>query len=109
MEFWRKFNRIKEKLKKNDLFYIYFSGHGDAYRADEAYLLAYDAPAGNDRNNYSTGIGLIDIHKLKVRIQEMTSAGIKVILITDACRTNELPGKDEGQAISCLLYTARCV
>lgn len=100
MEFWRKFNRIKEKLKKNDLFYIYFSGHGDAYRADEAYLLAYDAPAGNDRNNYSTGIGLIDIHKLKVRIQEMTSAGIKVILITDACRTNELPGKDEGQAIS---------
>ena len=100
MEFWRKFNRIKEKLKKNDLFYIYFSGHGDAYRADEAYLLAYDAPAGNDRNNYSTGVGLIDIHKLKVRIQEMTSNGIQVVLITDACRTNELPGKGEGQAIS---------
>ncbi|MBC7937519.1 MAG: caspase family protein [Rhizobacter sp.] len=60
MEFWRKFNRIKEKLQKNDVFYIYFSGHGDAYRADEAYLLAYDAPAGNDRNNYSIGVGLID-------------------------------------------------
>ncbi len=100
MEFWRKFNRIKEKLKKDDIFYIYFSGHGDAYRADEAYLLAYDAPAGNDRNNYSTGVGLIDIHKLKVRIQEITGNGTQVILITDACRTNELPGKDEGQAIS---------
>ncbi len=100
MEFWRKFNRIKEKLQKNDVFYIYFSGHGDAYRADEAYLLAYDAPAGNDRNNYSTGVGLIDIHKLKVRIQEITSKGTRVILITDACRTNELPGKDEGQSIS---------
>ncbi len=100
MEFWRKFNRIKEKLKKEDIFYIYFSGHGDAYRADEAYLLAYDAPAGNDRNNYSTGVGLIDIHKLKVRIQEITGNGTQVILITDACRTNELPGKDEGQTIS---------
>jgi len=100
MEFWRKFNRIKEQLQKNDIFYIYFSGHGDAYRADEAYLLAYDAPAGNDRNNYSTGVGLIDIHKLKVRIQEITGKGTQVILITDACRTNELPGKDEGQAIS---------
>lgn len=100
MEFWRKFNRIKERLQKNDVFYIYFSGHGDAYRADEAYLLAYDAPAGNDRNNYSTGVGLIDIHKLKIRIQELTSNGVQVILITDACRTNELPGKGEGQAIS---------
>lgn len=100
MEFWRKFNRIKEKLQKNDIFYIYFSGHGDAYRADEAYLLAYDAPAGNDRNNYSTGVGLIDIHKLKVRIQEITGNGTQVILITDACRTNELPGKGEGQTIS---------
>ncbi len=100
MEFWRKFNSIKGKLTKNDIFYIYFSGHGDAYRADEAYLLAYDAPAGNDRNNYSTGVGLIDIHKLKVRIQEITGNGTQVILITDACRTNELPGKDEGQTIS---------
>jgi len=98
MEFWRKFNRIKERLQKNDVFYIYFSGHGDAYRADEAYLLAYDAPAGNDRNNYSTGVGLIDIHKLKIRIQELTSNGVQVILITDACRTNELPGKGEGQS-----------
>lgn len=100
MEFWLKFNRIKQKLQKNDVFYIYFSGHGDAYRADEAYLLAYDAPSGNDRNNYSTGIGLIDIHKLKIRIQEITGNGTQVILITDACRTNELPGKGEGQAIS---------
>ncbi len=100
MEFWKKFHRIKEKLTPNDVFYIYFSGHGDAYRADEAYLLAYDAPAGNDRNNYSTGMGLIDIHKLKVRISEMTAKGVKVILITDACRTNELPGKEEGKTIA---------
>ena len=100
MEFWKKFHRIKEKLAPNDVFYIYFSGHGDAYRADEAYLLAYDAPAGNDRNNYSTGMGLIDIHKLKVRISEMTAKGVKVILITDACRTNELPGKEEGKTIA---------
>ena len=100
MEFWKKFHRIKEKLQPNDIFYIYFSGHGDAYRADEAYLLAYDAPAGNDRNNYSTGMGLIDVHKLKVRISEMTAKGVKVILITDACRTNELPGKEEGKIIA---------
>lgn len=100
MEFWKKFNRIKDKLKKGDVFYIYFSGHGDAYRADEAYLLAYDAPAGNDRNNYSAGIGLIDIHKLKIRIEELTRQGIQVILITDACRTNELPGKEEGRTIA---------
>lgn len=100
MEFWKKFNRFKDKLQKGDVFYIYFSGHGDAYRADEAYLLAYDAPPGNDRNNYSTGIGLIDIHKLKVRIEELTRKGVQVVLITDACRTNELPGKEEGRSIA---------
>lgn len=100
MEFWKKFNRLKDKLQKDDIFYIYFSGHGDAYRADEAYLLAYDAPPGNDRNNYSTGIGLIDIHKLKIRIEELTRKGVQVILITDACRTNELPGREEGRTIA---------
>lgn len=95
--FWNAFAPIKEKLKKGDVFYVYFSGHGDAYQANEAYLLAYDAPPGKDKNNYSTGNGLIDIYKLKNRFLEIYEKGAQVIFITDACRTNELPGSEKGR------------
>lgn len=74
---------------------IYFSGHGDAANAAEVYLLAYDAPNEGDPNMYNMG-GTVQIYNLKSRIKQMVARGVKVILITDACRTNDLPGKEAG-------------
>jgi len=102
-EFWNKFNGIKERALPGDMVYIYFSGHGDAYRADLAFLLAYDAPAGKgnkEKNHYLTGMGLINIHTLKVVISELTEQKVNVMFITDACRTNEMPGGAEGQKVA---------
>jgi tetratricopeptide (TPR) repeat protein len=96
---------ISEQLDTNDIFYIYFSGHGDALRYDRAFLLAYDAPSAKgakEKNHYWFGFGLIDIDNLKsilAQIQENRQA--KAILITDACRTDELPG---GNALSSDAY-----
>jgi tetratricopeptide (TPR) repeat protein len=100
-DFWKKFNSIKNRLQKNDNFYIYFSGHGDAISSDMAFLLTYNAPPGNDRNNYYTTGGVVDIHVLKSLVKMITldkNKPANVILITDACRSNELPpGKEEGR------------
>lgn len=75
--------------------YIYFAGHGDAASAAEAYLLGHDAPNEGDPILYN-GNGTCDIYNLKERIKEITRKNVKVVLITDACRTNELPGKESG-------------
>ena len=74
---------------------IYFSGHGDAANAAEAYLLAYDAPNEGDPNMYNMG-GTFQIYNLKVKIKKMVAKGVRVIFISDACRTNDLPGKESG-------------
>jgi tetratricopeptide (TPR) repeat protein len=75
--------------------YIYFAGHGDAADASQAYLLANDACCAEDPNLYNAG-GTFQVYNLKAAIKKMTARGVKVILITDACRTNDLPGKENG-------------
>jgi tetratricopeptide (TPR) repeat protein len=75
--------------------YIYFAGHGDAADASQAYLLANDACCAEDPNLYNAG-GTFQVYNLKAAIKKMTARGVKVILITDACRTNDLPGKESG-------------
>lgn len=74
---------------------IYFSGHGDAANAAEAYLLAFDAPNEGDPNMYNMG-GTFQIYNLKVKIKKMVAKGVRVIFISDACRSNDLPGKETG-------------
>ncbi len=100
-EFGKQFTSIKNRLKKGDQFYIYFSGHGDAYDADLAFLLMYNAPSGNDRDHYITDVGTINIHTIKSLIKAIIAEReANVILITDACRSNELPpGKEKGREI----------
>jgi tetratricopeptide (TPR) repeat protein len=75
--------------------FVYFACHGDSYDEQEAFLLAYDAPPGGDDNLYITG-GTIQVFNLKNRVKYMTSKSAEVVLITDACRTNDLPGKVNG-------------
>lgn len=95
-DIWRDLGWLSRKaIHKGDRVFIYFSGHGDAANAEEAYLLAYDAPNEGDPNLYNAG-GTFQIYNLKTKIKQFTDAGVQVILITDACRTNELPGREKG-------------
>lgn len=90
----------KEKLKQGDLFYFYFSGHGDAYDADLAFLLAYDAPpgrGGKEKNHYLIGSGVLEVKKIKDIFRRITVDDVKLVFISDACRTNEIAGGAEGK------------
>lgn len=95
-DIWRGFSWLERRADTaGKTAYIYFSGHGDAASLEEAYLLAHDAPNEGDPNLYNTG-GTFQIYNLKSKIKKMVARGVQVILITDACRTNELPGKENG-------------
>ena len=90
----------KMKLKSGDVFYIYFSGHGDAIDSELSYLLPYDAPpsrGGKEKNHYLYGLTVLEIDDFKKIIRRMTLEGIKVVFIMDACRSNELAGGEEGK------------
>ena len=98
--FWVKtFAWLRNKdLQKGDRLYFFFAGHGDAINKDEYFFLPYDCSPGGDKNNY-LATGTIQIYNLKVRIADLSSKGIDVLLIMDACRSNELPGGAAGQKI----------
>jgi predicted Zn-dependent protease len=101
MSIWGSLGTISDLINPGDRLYIFFSGHGDAYRSDQAFLLPHDAPAGKgkgDKNHYLIGIGVINVGSLKVKLSElMDDKDVEVVLITDACRTGEIPGGDEGK------------
>ena len=98
--FWAKgFAWLRSKnLKKGDRLYLYFAGHGDAISPAEYFFLTYECNPAGDKNNYLAG-GNIQLYNVKNRIAEQVSNGVEVLLIMDACRSNELPGGNEGQQI----------
>src|SRR5688572_23618268 len=100
--FWSALQRISnKKLNKGDRVYIFFAGHGDAVKGiNEYYLLLSDCQAGNDGNNYHLSLAAIDMYHLKNRIGLLTSQGVEVILVLDACRTNELAGGYASQVFN---------
>jgi len=83
-------------MKSGDRLYIYMAGHGDAINSDEYFFLTYDCNPAGDKNNYLV-TGNIQLYNLKSRIADYVRKGVEVLLIMDACRTNELPGGTEGQ------------
>jgi tetratricopeptide (TPR) repeat protein len=85
-------------LRQGDRLYIYMAGHGDAINQDEYFFLTYDCNPAGDKNNYIV-TGSVQLYNLKSRIGAMSRKGVDVILIMDACRTNELPGGTDGQNI----------
>jgi hypothetical protein len=91
--FWVKgMNWLRSKnLKKGDRLYIYMAGHGDAINQDEYFFLTYDCNPAGDKNNYII-TGNIQLYNLKSRIADWVRHGVEVMLIMDACRSNELPG-----------------
>ena len=100
--FWSALLRICNKdLHKGDRVYIYFAGHGDAIKGlNEYYLLLSDCQPANDGNNYLLSFGAIDMYHLKNRIGTLTGKGVEVILVLDACRTNELAGGYASQVFN---------
>jgi len=85
-----------KKLKTGDRLFIYMAGHGDAINQDEYFFLTYDCNPAGDKNNYII-TGNIQLYNLKSRIADMVRHGVEVVLVMDACRSNELPGGTEGQ------------
>lgn len=92
-DFWANLTKLSSRVKKGDRFYLYFAGHGDGVQEiNEYFLLLQDCEPANDPNNYLAGTHTIQIYNLKNRIGALTKKGVEVVLILDACRTNELPG-----------------
>jgi len=86
-----------KKLKKGDRLYLYFSGHGVAMNEALYFFLPYDCKPDKDENNYLM-TGNINMYNVKYAvISPYISKGVEVILIMDACRSNEIPGGKEGQ------------
>lgn len=100
--FWSTLLRVSNKnLKKGDRVYIFFAGHGDGVKGlNEYYLLLSDCQAANDGNNYLLSFGVIDMYHLKNRIGVLVNKGAEVILVLDACRTNELAGGYASQVFN---------
>lgn len=87
----------RKALKEGDRLYIYFSGHGDAMNEDNYFLLPYDCTPNNDVNNY-LATGRIEMYHVKTLfIKPLVAKKVEVLLIVDACRTNDLPGGQQGQ------------
>jgi tetratricopeptide (TPR) repeat protein len=81
---------LKEQCKKDDVAYIYFSGHGDVETKNnfsKGYLLAYNSPQNNYANN---AIRVEDINNESLILTTKNKA--KVILISDACHSGKLAG-----------------
>lgn len=85
-----------KKLQSGDRLFIYLAGHGDAIDEDQFFYIAYDCNPAGDKNNYLAG-GVIQLYNLKLKIQRETGKGVEVYFIMDACRSNELPGGQDGQ------------
>ena len=79
--------------KEGDNVIFYFSGHGDVETTADmsrGFLLPYDCP----KNNYVTGALGVDV--LRNVFSEMLNKGIKVYIVTDACRSGHLAGGAAG-------------
>lgn len=96
--FWTKgFQWLRAKqLQRGDKLFIYLAGHGDAIDEDQYFFLSHDCNPAGDKNNYLVG-GAIQLYNLKKKIATETSKGVEVFFVMDACRSNELPGGQEGQ------------
>lgn len=95
-DFWKATSLLKTKnLQKGDSLYLYFSGHGVAMNEAVYYFLPYDCNPEKDEHNYEM-TSTIDIYKVKYNVIKFyIDRGVKVILIMDACRSEDIPRDKE--------------
>lgn len=87
-------NWCRNTVKKGNRLFIYFAGHGDVEKQtlwQLGYLLAYDTPNGNYRNN---AVRLDDINDLAKTLTIADTLESNVIIIMDACHAGKLIGTD---------------
>ena len=85
-----------KNLKKGDRLYLYFSGHGVAMNEALYFFLPYDCEPNKDPGNY-LGTGNINMYVVKYAfIAPQVAHSVDVVLIMDACRSNEIPGGKDG-------------
>ncbi|OSZ79701.1 hypothetical protein CAP36_00075 [Chitinophagaceae bacterium IBVUCB2] len=85
--------RIASSLKPGDNLLFFFSGHGDVESPEvlnKGYLLTNDTYSDNYWG------GAVAVNDLKDVFVTLLSRDIKVILITDACRSGKLAGGIKG-------------
>lgn len=85
MPVWAEIYKIEKNAKKGDTVYFYFSGHGLATNPHDIFILCHDGIKG-----YPDVGGSVNIGTLKAKIKNLVYHGVKVFLITDACRSNEM-------------------
>lgn len=81
---------LKAMAREDDKVYIYFSGHGDietSEKISEGYLLAWNSPSTNYRNN---AVSVADLNENANTLTTINKAD--VILITDACHSGKMAG-----------------
>lgn len=87
---------LLEESQEGDQVIIYFSGHGDVeskYRSQPGYLLTWDSPA----KSYMAGA--FNVRDLQDIISTMSiDKKVRVMLVTDACRSGKLAGSEIGGA-----------
>ncbi len=87
-------NWLKTSSKEGDMALLYFAGHGDVEVAalwQLGYLLTYDSPPNNFRNN---AIRVEDLDLLAIDLS--TVKNVRTMFILDACRSGTLA---EGRSV----------
>ena len=101
--FYAEIKKIMDRLKENDRVIIYFAGHGDVDNdIDAGFLLGYNCEA----TPYAAS-DAIDISMLERYVDAITKKNVKVILISDACRSGKLTGGAHGAELTLTALSSR--
>lgn len=98
------YDALVRNARKGDLVIIYFAGHGDVQRfskdKEEAFLLFHNVERNSDF--LAPGNDALPVRDLQHYIS-LAPEGVKVLLITDACRSGKVLG---GERETSLFLTA---
>lgn len=86
-----------DKPKKGDRVYFYFAGHGDIEdrtQSENGLLLLYGAP---EKNYFGLNDDVLQINQIAEYFGKLTTKGIELIYVIDACHSGKLVGGASGK------------